>query len=363
MAARRKREADPPELMRELASALSGGELPRGVVLRGEERYFREKAVDLLRAKAVESGFEVCVHDAERGNPDFRVAALIDDLSGGGLFATRRLVVIRNAAESLKKVGSQASPLTSAILAFVEASDSGSVVLSLPTLRADHAVSKAIKAAGGPLLDLRRLWDGPPPWNPDPRQAELVRFVLDRARHFSLNLSPDQAVYVCAATGNDLFALDDQLERLRHMPDEDLRKVVGWNAATAPWNVAEQVVAGDVPRALAGVESLFQAGFQEKGGRRLLDSIALSAMLIGSLSRGVRRSLVLASGLERGQTESDAAKSVGVAGRAVGPAIARARSRPARAWRNMLDDVSGLERRAKSGVGVDANDFALLALR
>ncbi len=364
MAARRQREADPPQLMREFVARLASDGLPRGVVLRGEERYFREKAVDRLRAKAVESGFEVCVHDAERGNPDFKLSSLIDDLSGGGLFAAQRLVVIRNGADHLKKVGSSASDLTRAVTGFLSSPDSpGALALSLPTLRADHAVSKAVKAADGMLLDLRKLWDSPPPWNPDPRQTELVRFVLDRARDVGLRMTPDQAVYVCAATGNDLFALDDQLERMKRLPDEDLRKVVGWNAATAPWSVADQLVDGDVPRALAGVETLFQAGFQEKSGRRLVDAIALAAMLVGALSRGIRRSLVLASELERGASEADAARAVGVNGRAVGPAIARARSRSSGAWREMLDDVSSLERRAKSGVGVDANDFALFAVR
>jgi hypothetical protein len=72
---------------------------------------------------------------------------------------------------------------------------------------------------------------------------------------------------------------------------------------------------------------------------------------------------VLSSELERGASEEEAARTVGVSGRAVGPAVVRARSRPARVWRRMLEETSVLERRAKSTVGVDASDFALLALR
>ena len=111
-----------------LQSALERGGLARGYALRGEERYFRERAIELLRRAAEEKGLEVAFHDGERGNPDFELAHLIDDLSGGGLFG-RRLVVVRHPAEHLKKVEGEDSPLTRALLAFL-ASDAGTVVLS-----------------------------------------------------------------------------------------------------------------------------------------------------------------------------------------------------------------------------------------
>lgn len=363
MAAAKKRAQDPPVQLRELRSQLQAAGLGRGYVLRGEERYFREEALGMLRLAADAKGYEVCVHDAERGNPDFHLNALIDDLSGGGLFADKRLVVMRSGAELLKKVGTKPSALTSAMLGFVNAPDDvGSLVLSVPSLRADHALCKAIKAAGGPLLDLRKLWDNPPPWNPDPRQAELVQWVSARARELKLRLSAEQAVYIVAATGNDLFALEEQLQRLSKMPEEDFKSLVGWDAATTPWSVAEKLVAGELPRALAGIESLFASGFQEKGGRRLVDSIALAAMLIASLGREVRRSLLLSSELAAGADDASAGRAAGIHGRAQAQALARARSRPLGAWQVMLGELAELERAAKSSLGVDVNNFALLAM-
>ena len=83
MARARKREAAPPEVLEALGPRLESG-LPRGIVLKGEERYFHERAIDLLRAAAERGGYEVVAHDAEKGNPDYRVAGLVDDLSGGG---------------------------------------------------------------------------------------------------------------------------------------------------------------------------------------------------------------------------------------------------------------------------------------
>jgi len=364
MAARRKRQADPPTQLAELARALESGEPAPGYVLRGDERYFHERAIDLLRARAEALGFEVCLHDAyPPPNPDFRLGTLIDDLSGSGLFAARRLVVVRNPGELLKKVDGRDSPLTEAVRTFVGAGNAGCVVLSAASLRADHAVSKAVVAAGGGLLDLRKLWDSPPPWSPDPRRTELVEWAVRRAAEAGVRLSRDQAVFLCASTGNELSTIDDQLARLRSTPGAPIGDIVGWDATTTPWGVADQLVAGELPRALAGIEALYRSGFRDKSGRRVIDAPALSNMLITSVARGVRRSLALSGALERGATEAEAARAVGLSGRAVAPAMTGARRRPAVAWRKMLEDVAGLERRAKSAAGVDANDFCAFALR
>ncbi len=362
----RTREADPLTELAALEAALEHDGLARGYVVRGEERYFRDHASESIRSRAVARGFEVCLHDAEDKQGDFQLARLIEDLSGAGLFAAQRLVIVRNPHERLKKVGEEESPLTRALLAFVRSpADPGCVVLSDPSLRADHAVSRAITEAGGRLLALRRLWETPPPWNPDPRQSELVRWTERRARELGLSLRFEQALYVTAATGNDLFALDDQLAVLRASGTRDLREAVSWTTGGSPWGVAEQLMAGNLPRALSGIETLFAGGFQDKSGRRLLDASALSNMLLGALQRGVRTALELASLLEKGVAEGEALERAGVSGAptTVRSIVARARARPSDAWRLLLEDGVALERTLKSGAGLDANDFARAALR
>jgi DNA polymerase III delta subunit len=132
--AQRKREADPPTQIAELERALASKGLERGYVLRGDERYFREQATQRIREKAVAEGLEVCFHDGK--DPDFQLGACLEDLTGRSLFAAERLVVIRNAEALLKKSGKEQSPLTRALLAFVEHEElGGAVVLSAATVR------------------------------------------------------------------------------------------------------------------------------------------------------------------------------------------------------------------------------------
>lgn len=353
------KDLEPWNELAALEAALARAPLARGYALRGEERYFRERALASLRGKAEDLGYEVCLHEVERESEggDFHLARLVDDLSGGGLFAARRLVLVRNPGELLKKVEGEESVLTRTALAFLASGeDAGTLVLADAALRADHVLVKTILAGGGLAPSFRKLWDNPPPWRPDPLQTELVQWTLRRAGELGLRLTGQQALYVSAATGNDLAALDGELETLRASGGRDLRGSVSWTAGGTPWNVADQVLNGDLPRALSGIEALFRGGFQEKGGKRLLDPSALAAMLVSALQRGALASLDLARPGEH-------ARAAGGSPAQRAAAEERARRRPPADWRALLEDGAALERELKSGGGLDANDFARLALR
>ncbi|MEW6072687.1 MAG: hypothetical protein AB1726_08875 [Planctomycetota bacterium] len=368
MSARAKeKDPHPGAALETLRRAVASEGLARAYVLRGEEPYFRERALEVLVAAAEAAGWEVRRHAADREEPEFVLAAAIEDLSGGGLFAARRLVILREPGPLLAMVAGQPSPLARAIDAFLTAPvAAGSVVLAGAAVREDLAVVKAIRAAGGVVLSLRRLWDSPAPWrSPDPRQVELVQWLVQRARERGLRLDPAQAVFVCAATGNDLAALDGQLERLRGAAAEERREAVGWTAAGTPWKVAEDLLGDDVARAIGAVETLFAGGFHEKTGRRLVEAGGLATIVLNQLAKGVRQRLALAWELSRGADDRAALRAAGFGGgpQAGEAAIARARGRDLVTWRAMLEEVSTLERRLKTGSPLDANDFVHLALR
>lgn len=349
-----KAKEDPPWVdLARLEGALAKGPIARAYALRGEERYFRERGVAALRAKAEAAGHELCLHDAEgRDASDFSLARLIDDLSGGGLFAPKRFVLVRNPGELLKKVDGEDSALVRAALAFLASpEDVGTLVLSDSSLRADHALVKALVARGGLAPSFRKLWETPPPWKPDPLGAELVQWVMVRGQELGLRLTGEQAVYVAAATGNDLAAIDDQLETLKGGGGRDLRALVAWTTGGSPWSVADHLLAGDLPRALSGLEVLFRGGFQEKSGKRLLDPAGIASLLLGALTRGASAALA-----ER--------MNPGSGGNSPGEKAARARAelRSVEDWHRLLEEVAALERRSKTGGSATLDDFARLAL-
>ncbi len=362
--AKKKRDPHPEEELRDLAAALKKGDPARGYVLRGEERYFRDRASKMIIEKAVAQGHELCRHDVK--DPEFSLSRLLDDLTGGALFATARCVHIENAGGLLKKGSKQHAPaFVDAATARIASSEPGTLVLSADAIRADNVLAKRIKEAGGQLLACRRLWDSPPPWDPDPRKAELAQWVLARAREEKVKLDASEAAYVAAATGNDLYALDTQLRTLKSRGEKGVRGLVGWESGGSPFELAGHIVAGDAARTVAGLEALFRSGFHGRDGTRTIDRGGLVLMLVGAISGRARECVRGRAALEEGESMDRAAALAGVHG---GPMArksfeARVRLRTAQEWREVQADVAEVERRTRSGAVVDANDFAWLALR
>ncbi|MCY2960054.1 MAG: hypothetical protein NTY35_07800 [Planctomycetota bacterium] len=360
-------KAPPPgEQLRALAAALQQPNLPRAVILRGEERWFRESAIRMAIEAAENQGLEVVRHDAK--DPDFDLRAAVGDLTEAPMFSSARCIVVRSAAALLKKEGDGPSPLLDAATRFLAGkSPAGMLVLDAEGLRADNAAVKKATAIGAPVLDLRRLWDQPPPWerNGDLRKTELVQWFSSRARERNVPLTPDEALYVCAATGNDLAALDSALGRLVGRGKESVRSLVAWEAGAAPWDVAEQIARGDAARGVAGIETLMRGGFA-KGGEREIDPTALIAMLLGSLRNKAREALAGARAVERGADPLAAIEYKGPpAGR--DEVVLRIQARPAPKWEALLEDLVALERKGRSGKDqggeVDASDLVAFALR
>jgi len=360
MAARKAAEPAPPAQIQELERALSGdAALARGYLVRGEERWFREAAIALLVEAARRRGLEISRHDG--ADPDFDPSALLADLGAPSLFAPSRLVLARNAGVLLKKDGDSDSTFGRAAGAFLRGrSVAGTLVVEAESLRIDSLLAKGILASGGSVLSMRKLYDSPAPWerDPDPARVELVRWLLARAREKSLKLDAAEAVYVAAATGNDLQALDSALETLARRGREGVRATVGWTGAGSPFELAEALLRGDVGAALAGVETLMRSGMREKDGSREVKPEALLAVLFGSLRSKLRLTLAAARG-----AESNTPVDLPGAPRSREEALRRAALRSAEEWQRMLDDLFGLERRTRTSRSVDANDLAHLALR
>ncbi len=352
----------PPVQIRNLAESLRRG-LPRVVVVRGDERWFRDQALRIAAEAGAAAGLEVVRHDAR--DPDFDLRGLVDDLTAAPMFSSARCVVVRGAAALVKKEAGEDPPFLRAALLFLGGSSpAGTLVLEADGVRADHALVKRATALSAPVLDLRRLYDQPAPWerNADPRRTELVQWLIGRARERDVALTPDEALYVCTATGNDLFALDGALTRLVGRGRESVRSLVAWESGAAPWDVAEAIARGDAERGLAGIELLLRAGFTGRDGERESDRGALTAILMGSLRGKAREGLLGARAKERGEDPVQAAgiKGPPQAREEFGLRLAR---RTPEGWERFLEAVAELERASRTGRELDANELAAFALR
>lgn len=362
------READPQTqiqaLARELAQAPA---LPRAILLRGAEAWFRERALEHVLERARALGLEVAAHDGV--DRDFVLQSLISDLCSPAMFAPARCIVLRNPEALLKKLArSEDPPATRAILAFLARKDgAGALVIAADSLRADHAVSKALAQAGGVTVACRKLWDSPPPWerDPDPRKSELAQWLVARARERGRKLDPGAAVLLIAASGNDLYALDAQLDRLGEKGGAALLANLESDAAGSPWKIADEIARGDAAGALFGLETLFQNGMRDDDGVRVSERAALMAILLPAVRRNLRHALAGALAVESGASAEAAADEIGVpagepARRAFRAALG---ARGPREQAAMQAELAELERRSRTGARIDENDLALFAAR
>jgi len=348
-AGRKAREPGPLEQLEALGRELASGKpLARGYLVRGEEGYFREAALRALCEAAARAGLELARHDA--GDPDFRPADLCDDLGSASMFAPARCVVVRRVNRLLlQEEGAEergGAALEALLACLRRKGEAGVLLLEAQSLRIDSALARSVLEAGGSVLTLRKLWETPPPWDPDPRRAELVQWLVSLARGRGIELRPDDAAFVVASTGNDLGALEGQLERIRNRGTADLRSVVPWSAGASPFLVAEKLALGELPAALHGLEALFRGGFQGKDGRET-NEIALLSMLLGSLRN--KTSATIAA-LEDPAAEQGAELAKRLPAR-----------KPAQ-WAAFARELSALERRSR-GAGVDVDELFRFALR
>ena len=350
------------ELGRRLADPL------HAVCLKGEERYFRDQGVRLVLQTARRRGDEICRHDGS--DPEFSQATLLDDLTSGALFAGARTILVDNADKLIKKgARSFSQGLVDALRSRIEALAAGQVegclILAASNLRVDHVLVKAIRSVDGAVVSCRRLYDSPPPWDPDPRKAELVQWTVDRARRAKVPLDVEEAVYLAAALGNDPAGIAGKLEQLRERGSEGIAELVSWESGGSPWDLADKLMDGDGARASVGVEALFAGGFRGKEGKRTLDRGALVTLMTSTLTKGLMELTRAGRYMAEGRTPQAALAAAGVRG---APAVVKRKaerlaSRSPEQWQGMLEQAEELERRSRSGARVDVNDFALVGLR
>lgn len=370
MAAARKKELDPPTQLRGLSQTIESQGLPRGVLLRGEARYFVERGTRSLLDKAKELKFELCKHDV--ADPEFSLPALLDDLLAAPMFSGARCILVRNADAATKgtpsilaKEGSKPSPFTRAALSYLASGREGSLIITGKSIRADHAIAKALKAMEAPILSCRKLWDTPPPWDPDPRKTELALWVGTRSRELDMRLSPDDCAYIASATGNDLAAIDTQLDKVRREGRDSLRELVEWTSGGTPWKAADDLLSGQAALGISTVEGLFRSGFHsDRDGKTEVKAAALSAIVLGTMRGKARLGAAAARAHAAGASPQQAADSAGATGKmARDSVLSMLQLRSAEAWEKLYREVLELERRSRSGPEVDVNDFVALALR
>ena len=193
-------------------------------------------------------------------------------------------------------------------------------------------LAKAVQAAGGEV----REYGAPKPW-------ELPKWVVARARDEGLTMDAETAKQLVQAVGTRQQQLQREIEKLRialhpatHVTAADVDALAAGEAPTQVYDLADSIVAADLPAALALAEQLRAA--DERPGK-------LTYTLVRRL-RDVHRATVL---LDAGVPEQKVGPALKMPPWAIKRTLAQARKADREVLERALEALAEFERDSRGG--------------
>lgn len=280
----------------EFAARIEKG-LPPLVVLAGEEKFFKEEVLEAVQAamERERPGFQRVNFEPRPGEKEDDAARrLVMEFSTPVLFGGASLFVVREGDKLLAGARKELEPF----LDEARRTPPNRAVFFTRSVDGRTRLAKRLKAAGA-LVECRKLYATPAHWQRGRGEdSELARWTRGRAKRMGLELSPEGAAFLVAQTGDDLFRVRDELEKLRLvLPEgqravgiEDIERVTGTSAVHTPFDLWEKIEAGDGKGALHTLAVILRNGLRSQGGRLETDGTAIAAVLLGILRERVRLS-------------------------------------------------------------------------
>lgn len=356
----------PADALAELAHAMGGARPPALVVLtnsasaRGDEPHFVELALRTVLAAARARGAEVGIHDAAVSG--FDASSLYAALTTRSLFASSSVRVLKNADALLKGRGATAgeeeekeSPKRSreaaihpieraALTCAAQGAGGDQFVLAAKKLRAPFV--RAAREAGGLVLEFRPLYDKPFRGSGPVESTELGEFAARLAKERRVRLGAGALAALLTRTGNQLGAVDAALEKLqailgdREVTVAAVAEHVLSTRPGSPFVLAEAILAGDAPRALAELRLLERFGARDADGKAIASEGAY-AMALSAAVRDARRNHDAARRARAGGKLEEIAASLGIPPfpAAMDSFLRGVRARDLAGHRRLLDDL------------------------
>lgn len=301
---------------------------PAVIVAAGPETWFRRRVVAALVAKSFpegDPGAGIVRLDARSADDRSRIEAIDDELRGTSLFAEERLVVLEEPDAGAPP--GPGKPLRSTALAkrVLAAPPPGArlVLVTERAVKGRGAVgTRALLTAGAWVVDCRRLYDGPAPWErgKNPCDHELARHLVARMKTAHQRvLSLELAHAMSQRVGNHLGRLEEVLRSLalgvpaeRALAAEDVEAVCGVSREDPLWVVVEATLDGDVDRAVELIEHAYERGIHDERGHAVLQEQTIFLFLVRTLSNAFLKSFSAAEALDRGVPRADVLAASGV---------------------------------------------------
>lgn len=290
MAARGPKGPPGGEVLRAVLARLKRGWPPGLTVLTGDDLFHLDAAQQAILERLLPPGECDALSLSVFGDRKVHVADVVSAASSAGMFASRRVVLLRDveALEGERGTLSEyaADPPADSFL-----------LVRAPRLDGRRALQKEL-AACPHVLAFRKA--GPQ------ETGALLREVESLAGERGLSLDRDAAGLLLAVCAGDLHRVCSELDKIaawrgKEAPGRvglpEIRDLVAGEGTLTGWEVADAVVARDFPRALAASRRLVSAGEEVR-------------RTIGGLAWRARSMLQVRARIDAGEAPERAARSV-----------------------------------------------------
>lgn len=257
--------------------------LPRIVVVTGVSDFFRTKAMErLLKAVPKEAelrhvdgaDMKAAADDGDDDGPAPTLAPELQDLRGGGLFASRNFVAVRRGSVWWQKHSAAIADLAPKI-------PEGSCLLLEATKldKRKKAAAALVKqlTADGAVFEFRDLYELPFDRERGPLEGELCKWVLVASKKLGVPLTPESALLLTSQVGKAPGELLAELERLKTqfadgavttaLTPKDLVGKLTVSFESTPFEFTEAVLTGDRKAAQRSLSAMFARGVKQQDGK------------------------------------------------------------------------------------------------
>ncbi len=273
---------------------LGKGTVPALIVCTGEEYFFKEEVLCAVRStiEADCPDLQTIFWETLPGEKETaETNRLLSEMQTPGLFSPKKLIVAREAKQLLKG-GAKA------LAGLLDAAPSGNT-LCFFTDKIDGrtTLSRRLKKEGA-LVECRRLYAEQAFFQETSRGSglsQLASWALARARAEDLRLDPEAAGFLVTLTGNNLFVIASEIEKLKlsALGDQpitvsDIEASTGMSALHTPFELWDQMEGGRITDALATLKVILRNGLRSRDGKLVTDAAGIAAILLAFFRSRIR---------------------------------------------------------------------------
>lgn len=291
---------------------------PSVIVLCGDDELGKDEALaELLAAEGKDA--DVVYYEQRPGvRGDAEVVELARDLASRSLFSTRRVIVVKD-GDGLAKRAKTALPNLLGTKA------GNLLILRCTNVDQRFAFFKRVKEEGGLLARERPKADHlDVDFTRGIGESALVTAIVATAKARGVEIEPAAAQELAMRVGNDRLAIAGEIEKCSLAVCDPQQTTVGritlrtiealtpQSATFEPFRLFQEIATGDARAALARTHGLLDRGMLDRSGKRIIDPMAISIMVVAMLHQRLSLLARYRMASDRGLSRDEIQKELGI---------------------------------------------------